>query len=107
MILLSWVLATDVCILIVYMVINNDMDSLEVLDARGDVRLQRACKDNPIVPEIDKACSTYITILKQTRGNLLSMEDPSSDLGKAYWKFWDKMDRFNDLNMWDFYDDDD
>ena len=89
------VLATDVCILIVHIVLNKDMASLEVLDARADVKIKTSFKDNPIVADVFEACSTFITIVKQNPGNVPSVEeldreekDPSSDLGKAYWEFW-------------------
>ena len=98
------VLATDVCILIVHIVLNKDYLSLRVLDVRADVRLQRLSKDCPIVPEVDEACSAYITILKQNRGNVISRDDPSTDLRKAYEKFWYEMAAFHDLNLWDMYD---
>jgi hypothetical protein len=98
------VLATDVCILIVHIVLNKDYLSLKVLDARADVRILRLSKDCPIVPEVDEACSAYITILKQNRGNVISRDDPSNDLRKAYKEFWCEMAAFYDWYMEGFYD---
>ena len=82
----------DACRLIVHIVSNYDHDSISILNARATHKAQRVKAGEPVPPEIETAFRKYITVLRENWGKLPEKDEYASDLGKAYFEFWDAHD---------------
>lgn len=67
----------------------GDNDSIAVLNARATLISN---KDKPIHEEIEDAWQMFVMILERSLGQL-PKENPSSDLGRAYYQFWGAYNR--------------